>query len=58
MEMHDQAEQARKRREFLSNLPAIIEVDPQFGDELVDLFLEDVLRKYYSLKTTLDGLQL
>ena len=52
----DRAELERKRREFLSRLPAVIVVDPTWTARLD--FLEDALRRYYALETTVDGLQL
>lgn len=56
--MHDEAEQARRRKEFVLHLPAIIVVNPHSGDDHVDPFLEEVLKKYYSRETTLEGLDI
>jgi hypothetical protein len=56
--MHDVAEQSRRRDEFLRHLPAVIVVNPKYGEGLADPFLEEVLKKRYSLKTTVEGLEL
>ena len=53
--MHDQAYQDRKRKEFLAHLPAIIAVGQL--NETAEFF-DDVLKKYYAVRATVEGLQL
>src|SRR5262249_6724057 len=56
--MHDPEMEARKRTQFLANLPAVIVVDPRDVEDLADPFLDETLKKYYTLQTTVEGLHL
>lgn len=57
---HDPAHEARKQAEFVSNLPAIIVVNPALSEaeEPRVEFFEKVLRKHYSLAATREGIRL
>jgi hypothetical protein len=65
--MHDEARQNQKRMEFLSHLPALIVVDPDYDRsgiaraevrKMSVAFFEDVLRSYYVREATVEGLQI